>query len=444
VNKFLLTLLLLFLGNSVIHAQTENQVVYPKIGSICPDFVLRNIRYFSKRQAALKDFDGKWLVLDFWNKYCSSCVASFPKVSALQKEFADKVQFMMVGIEDPEKQIEPMFAKFRVKENLTMPCAFDSLLANLWDISACPHIIIMDNKGIVQGITASLDSDQMERLLTGRHPDLIHVYDPSDTLDHRMPFIADKPFLLNGNGGIDSDFLFRSVLSEFKLGSQVLFAPERIDASVKQGRFQVLGFPLYCLFNYAYFGVRFPGGFVGDSTRGEYHTKPVLEIKDSSLFEYSYTHDRNLFAYSLIMPPARASEENLKKAMQSDLHNYFGYESKVEYRKFRVWNLVATEDAKRKLQTKGGGLVYKETKTGFMARDWPFETLLNQLSFGFQDEIIYDETGIKGNIDINLTDDVWPKTWITIQEARKALQACGLDLVPSQKEMKVVVIRDSN
>jgi thiol-disulfide isomerase/thioredoxin len=427
---------------TMLRAQNENQNIYPKIGKMCPDFTLHNIGYFSQKEATSNNFRGKWLVLDFWNKFCGSCVESFPKVSQRQKIFGEKVQFMMVAIQDPEGQIEPMYARFREKENLIMPCAFDSLLANQWGIGACPHIIIIDDKGIVQGITASLDSEQIQGFLNGEHPDLFHVFDPGDTVDHRISFDNGKPFLLNNNGGIDSEFLFRSILSRVNLSKQQSFAPEKIDESVNTGRFQVVGVPLLYLYNYAYFGSLFPGGYVGDSTHGKYANEPILEMKDTSLFKYSYNHNRGLFAYSLIMPADKVTRAGFQKTMQNDLLNYFGYEVRVEYRKFPIWRLVATDEAKAKLKTKGGSEIYKATKTGFTAQNWPFATLLSQLYFGFQKDIIYDETGITGNIDITMANDVWPKAWVNIQDAKKALHACGLELMPDQKEMKVLVIKD--
>ena len=128
-------------GISLLFGQTSNTVVYPEVGKPCPDFMLRNITCYPKQQATLKDFFGKWLVLDFWNKGCGACVASFPKTSALQKEFNEKVQFMLVGIEDKENKIQPMYAKYREKENLIMPCAFDSLLANRFDVFSAPFIV---------------------------------------------------------------------------------------------------------------------------------------------------------------------------------------------------------------------------------------------------------------------------------------------------------------
>ncbi|GAB3026234.1 hypothetical protein GCM10027051_33790 [Niabella terrae] len=48
----------------------------------------------------LSDFKGKLLILDFWFTSCIVCIRSFPKILALQKQFSDKVQFIMVAHED--------------------------------------------------------------------------------------------------------------------------------------------------------------------------------------------------------------------------------------------------------------------------------------------------------------------------------------------------------
>lgn len=441
MKRFVLPFFFIFIV-CVTHGQQKENIQYPKIGEVCPSFILPNILYYERNQASLQDFKGKWLVLDFWNKYCHVCVASFPKVSSLQKKFGGKVQFMMVGIEDPENEIATMYKKYWKKEKLTMPCAIDSLVSNNWGIYSAPHIIIIDDKSVVQGITSSVDSEQVQSFLDGKRPILASVYDPGDTVDHRIPFIAEKPFLSDGNGGKDSDFLFRSVLSKFNSTQQKSYFPFNVKESVRSGMFQVLGVPLYALFNYAYFGVWNPSGYLGDSTRGKYHILPVLELHDSSLFNYSFNHGRNLFAYSLIMPPQKASEEGLKRTIQDDLQRFFGFETNIEVRKFPFWRLVTTDKVREKLKTKGGKEIYKATKNGFVAKNFPFESLLNHLYFGFQEEIIVDETGIKGNIDISMEDEVWPKEWISFQDARKAFHECGLDLVPDEKEMKVLVIHD--
>jgi thiol-disulfide isomerase/thioredoxin len=410
-------------------AQTVNKDDYPSIGKSCPDFILRNIRYFSERQATLKDFKGKWLVLDFWNKGCGACVASFPRVSAMQKEFGNKVQFIMVGIEDRENQIEPMFAKFRKKENLVMPCAFDSLLANRWDIYTAPHIIVLDDEGIVRAITSSFHKEDMQGFLSGNPPHLNNPFKYDWENDSRIPFDEKMPFLVNCNGGKDSVFLFRSLLSMFNGVEQHQFFPHSIAEDSAKGKFQVLGATLYNLYNYAYYGTTWPH----DSA---YHTYPVLEIKDSSLFKYN---SYNEFCYSLLLPPLQATKVRMQKIMQQDLQNYFGYDTQIGERKFPYWRLVTSEAAKMKLKTKGGIGFYDMSHAGFCVRNYPIENLLDYVkqSLGLNGATLINETGIKGNIDITLdcidTD---------FNDMKRALREKGLDLIQDEETLKVLVIKD--
>src|SRR5688572_9535860 len=69
---------------------------YPEVGDANLEFALTNIRYFSKKEASLADFKGKWLIVDFWTRWCPACIASFPKVDELKKKFEGKVQFILV------------------------------------------------------------------------------------------------------------------------------------------------------------------------------------------------------------------------------------------------------------------------------------------------------------------------------------------------------------
>jgi thiol-disulfide isomerase/thioredoxin len=318
--------------------------MYPEVGKPCPDFVLRNIH---SRQASLKDFSGKWLVLDFWNKHCGACVASFPRVSKLQQEFGEKVQFMIVGVEDREGQIEPMYAKFREKERLVMPCDFDSLLATKWDIYRAPYIIVLDPKGLVRTITYSLSASDIEGFLDGHPPQLPKAYRVhEDEADTRIAFDPGKPFLIGGNGGPDTALLFRSLLSGFDAFEQHYSFPDSISETAFEGRFQVLGAPLYMLYNYVHYGKARP-----DSG---YRLEPVLDIKDSTVFQYSSKYSKALFCYSLTVPKAQANQARLQGIMQRDLETYFGYTAKVEDREVPCWKLVAVPDAAKRLRTKGG------------------------------------------------------------------------------------------
>jgi thiol-disulfide isomerase/thioredoxin len=427
----------LFLSFSIsLFAQSESvnaEIVYPEAGKPCPDFVLHNIHYYSPKEATLKDFSGKWLVLDFWNKHCGACIGSFPKVSKLQQQFGDKVQFMLVGIEDKEQQIEPMYAKFREKEGLVMPCAFDSSLAKRWDIYTAPYIIVINPEGVVQAITYSLSASDVEGFLEGHPPRLPKAFRVhEDEIDTRIPYDPARPLLIQGNGGADSAFLFRSLLSGFDAFEQHNSIPDKITATVLQGRFQVLGVPLFMLYNYAYYGKPRPDSGV--------RFQPVLDIKDSTVFQYSSKYSKELFCYSLTVPKAQANQSRLQSIMQRDLEVYFGYTAKIEEWEVPCWKLVATSDAAKHLQTKGGPEIFREIipKADFDAHNWPFKNFLQLLKYynGGDDEII-DETGITGNIDIEmhsiLTD---------AGEVNKGLARYGLSLVRGKRPERVLVISD--
>ncbi|HEY4061118.1 MAG TPA: redoxin domain-containing protein [Puia sp.] len=419
---------LLVLTN-IILSFPQAQTIYPEIGKPCPDFELHNIKYYRKKQASLEDFSGKWLVLDFWNKYCGACIASFPRVSALQKEFADKAQFMLVGIEDKEEQIEPMYARFRKEENLIMPCAFDSLLANRFDIYTAPYILIIDEAGIVRGITTSLLPDNMRELLAGQFPKLAKAYRVHEAeIDTRIPYNYKQPFLVNNNGGRDTSYLFRSIFSNFDASKQHSFIPPTITWNTVPGRFQVLGVSLVHLYNYAYYGT-----YGVDSGNWD---KPVLETRDSTLFQSS--NNKTLFCYSLTTPPDKASKNRIESMMQNDLENYFGYAVTLEERSFPYWRLISTNKSKTQLQTKGGPKIYRVIipKVEFIAQNWPMSNLVSLLRVNSGKNIL-DETGITSNIDIHLNCIL-----TDLNHLREGLQQNGLDLIPSTRLWKVLVIHD--
>src|SRR6476469_6873036 len=73
------------------------------IGERCPDVEIKNIINYKTATARISDFRGKLLLLDFWGTFCGPCVASFPRMDALEKEFANDMQVLPVTFEDKEK-----------------------------------------------------------------------------------------------------------------------------------------------------------------------------------------------------------------------------------------------------------------------------------------------------------------------------------------------------
>ena len=436
--SLIITIMILVKGESLL-AQKNINYSYPKVGNPIPSYTLDNITHYTSTKTSLKDFRGKWLILDFWNSYCATCIESFPKINNLQQQFKDKVQFIMVGANDYKwnKNIRKIFERFRQKQNLQLVAAYDSVLFKRWNISSVPHIIIIDEKGIVRAITGGRDmnAEKIEAFLNGKNPTLY-------SKDRTVLFDPLQLLLSNGNGGDDTVFLFRSVLAIHKDERQ--WAPQKISddvANFKKGRFQVTSVPLYWLYNYAYMGQN-RWSLFRDSLYGKVSLTPVLEISDPTPFDFDFGKKaiKGLYNYSLSVPISKATPQFMMEMMQGELKSYFGYDASIEIRKMPCWKLIATENAKQNLKTKGGAILHSEfLPTGISLKNVPINEILMEISTYHQTEPPFiDETDITTNIDISidalLTD---------LHDIKEALIRIGLDLVKTEKEMKVIVIRDA-
>lgn len=435
-------LLLLFQGQA-LGQPLNSQLKEPEVGKPCPEFVLNKIDFYKSKTLRLSDLKGKWVVVDFWSKGCSGCVASLPKISREQMAFKDSVQFVMVGPEARPDDRE-LYKGYQQKLHLQMPSAFDDALFKSFNVGLLPHTIIIDPKGIVRAITTSADSLKLRQLMAGQSP----VFKNADYADDKQKltlfkYNSNSPYLVNNNGGIDSEFLFRSLLTKWNPGNPSRFSPIKDNPwDIKRGVFELLSGSLIDLYMLAYYGktkiTREDSG-----SYGVFFSMPIFEIKNMDLLNTDRATGENLYCYSLKVPPEKATEKYIMQVMQSDLKNYFGYEVCIEAREMPYWRLIATDEGRNKLKTRGGETkaisITPWQKASF--KNYPMKKLIALIEYytdgTLNDEPLLDETGITTNVDIDLD---WVKGDYTY--IRKALQINGLDLVPGRRQMKCFVIRE--
>src|ERR1700733_648027 len=133
MNKVII-ILILSISRLVAFSQNEGLLSpYPEVGKPCPSFFFNDVLYCSKDRIDLQTFRGKWLVLDFWNRYCGSCIYGFPQTNELQKEFKSKVKFVLVGytgsmynpISGPDNEtIKKIFETTKKKQKLRLSIAY--------------------------------------------------------------------------------------------------------------------------------------------------------------------------------------------------------------------------------------------------------------------------------------------------------------------------------
>ena len=444
---FLLPLSCLLTDNAALLAQSPNKgLPEPEVGKPCPNFFFTKIDFYKSKKLYLSDLKGKWVVLDFWSIGCSGCVASLPKISKEQIALNDKVQFIMVG---PEARPEDrkMYANYQGKLKLAMPSAFDDDLFKSFNVGLLPHVIIIDPDGIVKAITTNADSSKLRALLSGGNPKFAApTYADNKSKSRDFKYSDELPYLVEGNGGNDSDFIFRSLLTHWRPGNPR--HSERLVNSLnpimQQGRFEFLRGSLSDLYAVAYLGMS-DISRTDSNEYGKLYPIPIFEIDDPDILKPDKVTGHNQYCYSLKVPREKAHSSFMMQVMQNDLKNYFGYEVSIETRKMPYWRLIASEKAKAKLKTKGGAEVISSNGKPWqenLLKNQPMSILLTVIDYYSEVTIngspLLDETGINYNIDIDLD---WVKG--DYQIIRKALQKNGLDLLPGEKDMRCLIVRET-
>lgn len=101
----------------------------------------------------LRDFKGRLIILDFWATWCGACIANFPKAKKLESLFKDKLSFVLVNNELPEKSEALLTKRLQENNELFHYINADTLLNKLFFKRLIPHYVWIDANGIVVAAT---------------------------------------------------------------------------------------------------------------------------------------------------------------------------------------------------------------------------------------------------------------------------------------------------
>ncbi|MBL7750868.1 MAG: redoxin domain-containing protein [Chitinophagaceae bacterium] len=427
-----LLLLQILLSRSLTGQSNQNQKNYPETGALCPDFVLSDIRNFKFKQASLKDFKGKWLLLDFWSKGCSGCITQFPKLNAINEKHKDVLQVLLVGQNSVRynKDIDMLFEKIREKQQLNLPIAYDSVLFEQFGIMGVPGVIILDPDGIVKAVTYGVTPEKISALLGGRP-----VYFEHKPNIYEVRELDSVKINSDGPTNNSEDILVGSYLSKWKSKTQRRSIVLSVENNLSEGYFNVIGASLIDLYKYAYVGRCI--WWNNDSLNYTLSQHPVFEFSDKDLFEIDYDTGEGGYNYYLRIPADKASLSNFQQIMKQDLTQLFGYEVSFEKREVPCFRLTASEDARKKLVTRNGQVKYYQDFATLQLENVPVKSLIGFIqSNTSQDYPVIDNTGITSNIDISL------EVMLTdLDDVKKQLGKKGLKLEKGSIMMMAMVFR---
>lgn len=115
-------------------------------------------------------------LLDFWSTGCSSCMEAFPKMEALQRQFAGNIKIVAINPWQDEAKVAAYMAKSRHYQMTTLPSSSgDSVWRLLFPTQTVPHHVWLDSLGKVLAITSGYNATvkHIKSYLNGELPRMI-------------------------------------------------------------------------------------------------------------------------------------------------------------------------------------------------------------------------------------------------------------------------------
>ncbi len=315
---FLLFLCPFFGGNT-----KENTTLYHaagifkpvQAGEQMPLVRLNTVLNNDGKAISLSDYHGRLLILDFWATSCGSCIQVMPRLDSLQHLFRDQVVILPVTAESAA-QVSHFQATNGFLHGLKFRTVVgDKTLHALFPHRLLPHEVWIDGSGKVLGFTEAeaVTAPVIRNALAGKGLD---APAKTDVLDYNQV----KPLLVENNGGPDSCFSYRSVITR-KLNGLPSSVSIRYDSLKKLTVIRATNVSVRRLYTIVFMGLR--------------------ALPDDRV---SLGPDRGLFCYELDLPgssPAKA-----KRSVREDLDRFFGVQSEFTGAAFRLLPLTENDNNK--------------------------------------------------------------------------------------------------
>jgi hypothetical protein len=376
-------------------------------------------------------------------------------MDALRKKYEDRLEiFTIGGVNDkvhviPEVEEDTMRAIFErstLVKKLSLPAVYDMDLYRQFKAWYAPTVVWIDDRGMVQAVTSSVNEHWIAAFLEGRpfRSEDVSVEGLKQASEHPYAYDYHKDFLVDNNGGKSDDFLYRSLIAAFNNESVTgPILPSSVDQYSYFGKLEGVG-SLLDFYKLAYLGriYNFEDCYV-DTT----YNQAIYELRDNTKFtDFSYSIPRkNYFWYSLFVPPRLGKRESLMAIMQHDLETFFGYKGKVETRVLPYWSVTLSDEAKAQMASNGGEAeVLGDWYTRMGARNITVNRYLNaifHMTAPYLGSVIpiINETGMTKTIDVPVID----VDLSNFKEIKKVLSMQGFTLEKTKKEFKVLVISDA-
>ena len=133
-----------------------------EVGEPLPEF---SILTFDGKTLTRSSFEGKPLLLVFWNTWCSDCMRELPEISRLVNKSTSR-KLAVLAINTAFNDSESKARAYWKKNDYSFPSGFDHTfeLGQLFRVRGVPTVFLVDSGGIVRYKQSQLPGDIDERI----------------------------------------------------------------------------------------------------------------------------------------------------------------------------------------------------------------------------------------------------------------------------------------
>lgn len=134
-----------------------------------PDFTFPDMQ---GKKVSLKDFRGKWVIIDFWGSWCPWCIKGFPELKKIYTEYAGKLEIVGVACNDTPEAWKGAVGKWQLPwVNLYNGEANGGKIVEEYAVEGFPTKVIVNPEGKIANITTGADPafpDTLAKLLNAK------------------------------------------------------------------------------------------------------------------------------------------------------------------------------------------------------------------------------------------------------------------------------------
>ncbi len=125
---------------------------------LAPSFSLETL---DGEVVTLKDYEGSYVILNFWATWCQYCDQEMPDLMAFQDKYKDEVTVLSINVKEDSKTVQAYATKKNL--NLTVLLDKDGQIAKDYQVGAYPTSFLIDRAGKIIGyLPVMMSAEDME------------------------------------------------------------------------------------------------------------------------------------------------------------------------------------------------------------------------------------------------------------------------------------------